>query len=381
MRVALVNRLAGIHRGGGEIYDLCLAAALRRSGTEMEILTGRPLLAAPPSPVEEVPVRYVRSPYLRSLAHRLGRAGWRLFDLDLARFERGAFQALADSKIRPDIVQVTGLPSLARRVERDLGLPVVLLFPGPPSARHRDVVNACRTVVGVGAVTPYLREHFREDVHDMTAGVDPDLFRPGGPDERSRLGIPPDAPVLLYAGRLVPLKNLPMLIDAFSAIRREIPSARLLVVGDGPLRSEMMSAAARAGLCDAGSGGGGPALVWAGEVAHAKMPRHYAAADLLVLSSLNESFSLVALEAMACGVSVLAPAVGYLPRLISDGADGLLYPAGDRGALVKRAVALLKDPAARRALGSAARETARKRHSWDAVAAEFMALYVRVLSR
>jgi glycosyltransferase involved in cell wall biosynthesis len=379
MRVTLVSRLAGIHRGGGEVYDLSLAAALRSTGADVDVVTGRPLLGPAPSPVAEAPARYVRSPYLRGAAHRLGRAGWRLFDLDLRAFERGAFGLVASSRPRPDIVQVTGLPDLARRIESDLGVPAVLLFPGPPSTRHRETIAACRNVVGVGAVTPYLRERFRPDVHDMTAGVDVERFRPGVPDVRGSLGIPAAAPVILYAGRLVPLKNLPLLVEAFAEIRRALPEARLVVAGDGPLRSYIFAAAARHGLSASPGPSPAAALVHAGEIPHAEMPARYASADLVVLTSLEESFSLVALEAMACGRALLVPAVGYLPRLVEDGATGALYPAGDRAALVGRALALLADGGARRRLGAAARERALARHSWAAVAAEFLALYRRIL--
>ncbi len=369
------------------MYDLSLAAALRQAGTDVVVVTGRPLFSPPSAPVHEAPARYVRSPYLRGLSHRMGRVRWRVFDLDLRWFERGAFRALAREAPKPDLVQVTGLPRLARRIEKTLRLPAVLLFPGPPSPGHRSEINACRTVVGVGAVTPYLKANFREDVHDMTAGVDTSLFRPGGSEDRSRPRMPSSRPVILFAGRLVPLKNLPLLIDAFSGIREEIPEARLLIVGDGPMRSDLLKGAARAGLRTAARAAKGPSwdagaadLVHVGEVPHDAMPSHYAAADLLVLTSLNESFSLVALEAMACGLVVLAPAVGYLPRLIEDGVSGALYPAGDRRSLVERAVGLLRDPAGRRAMGAAAREAAVRRHSWVAVASEFSALYRNVLA-
>jgi glycosyltransferase involved in cell wall biosynthesis len=375
MRAVIVNRLAGIHRGGGEIYDLCLAAALQARGSDVSIITGSPLLSPPPCPVTGVPAHYVRSPYLRGLAHRLGRAGWRVFDYDLHRFERGAFDRIAGLRPAPDVIQVTGLPDLAVRVQRETRFPVALLFPGPPSPRHKASILECRTVVGVGAVTPYLEERFRQDVHDMTAGVDAGVFRPDDGSRREAIGITDGEPVILYAGRLVPLKNLGMLVDAFARIRSALPRARLLVVGDGPMRSDIVSRAAKAGLTN-----GSRALVMAGEVPHERMPGYYATADLLVLTSLNESFSLVALEAMACGRCVLAPAVGYLPRLIEDGVTGSLYPAGDLRAFVEKAILLLEDPDQRARMGAAARETALRRHSWEAVAAEFESLYRRMTS-
>ncbi|HXI01804.1 MAG TPA: hypothetical protein VNI57_01380, partial [Candidatus Saccharimonadales bacterium] len=190
MRVTLVNRLAGIQRGGGEIYDLSLAAALQRAGATVDLITGRPLLRQPIALPPDLPSRIVRTPYLRGLAHRLGAPGWRLLDLDLLLFERGAERILRAADPAPGIVQVTGLPRLARRLERRGTSRVVLLFPGPPSPRHREEIRSCRTVAGVGAVTPYLRERFGREIRDMTGGVDAEAFRPGRASLRERLGIP-----------------------------------------------------------------------------------------------------------------------------------------------------------------------------------------------
>lgn len=372
MRVTLVNRLAGIHAGGGEIYDLSLARALRGRGVEARLVTGRCLSRAPLPPPAGLPVRYVRTPYLGGAAHRLGRPGWRIQDLDLALFERGAERILAESRPCPDVAQITGMPRLARRLEERHGITTVLLFPGPPSPRHREAIMAAAAVAGVGAVTPYLREHFSREIHDMTAGVDPGLFRPGLPSVRRRMGLDPGTPVILYAGRLVPLKNIPMLVAAFAAVSSAVPAARMLVAGDGPLRSGLLAAAAAAGVAGR--------VHLAGEIPHTEMPAWYAAADLLLLTSENESFSLVALEAMACGVPVVAPRVGYLPSLIGEEGAGRIYPPGDLAACSAMIRELLEDREAARRAGQAARRRAEERHSWDKVAGEFESLYRKTLA-
>ncbi|MBI3447974.1 MAG: glycosyltransferase family 4 protein [Acidobacteria bacterium] len=372
MRVTLVNRLAAIHRGGGEIYDLSLARALRSAGAELEIITGTPALSPTPAPIEGIPTRYARTPYLRSTAHRLGNAGWRLLDLDLRWFERAAFRLIRAGLPRPDVVHVTGLARLAHRLESELFIPSLVLFPGPPSLTHRALIGRCRHVAGVGAVAPYLRENFRAGIHEVTAGVDTGVFRPVPPAARERLGLLGDDRVVLFAGRLVPLKNLPLLAEAFAGIRERVAGARLVVAGDGPSRSEFVRRCARAGLR---ADGIRPDVVIAGEVPHDAMAEIYAAADLVVLTSLDESFSLVALEAMACGRAVLVPAAVYLPRLVEDRVTGRLYPRGERQPFVDAAVQMLGDPAERQRLGAAARDAAMRRHSWDAVAREFMKLY------
>jgi glycosyltransferase involved in cell wall biosynthesis len=332
-------------------------------------------------------------------------------------FERGAWRRIEEMAPGPDLVQVNGLPDFARRLETRMGIPVVLLFHGPPSERHAAAIRASRTVVGVGAVAPYLVENFRQDIHLMTGGVDADLFRPGAPPIRTRLGLPEGAPVILFAGRLVPLKNLPLLVESFASIRAKLPGVRLLVAGDGPLRGEFMSSAGRAGLgvshvsradllsgrtIDQGTGDdsvsngtgtedrpgrstrdasdGGPHIIHVSDIQHEEMPRCYASADLLLLTSVNESFSLVALEAMACGIPVVAPAVGNLPHLVENGVGGVLYPPGDKEACVSAVLHILNDAAERRRLGAGGREIASRRHSWDAVAGEFLALYRKILA-
>jgi D-inositol-3-phosphate glycosyltransferase len=213
----------------------------------------------------------------------------------------------------------------------------------------------------------------------MTAGVDAALFRPESPSARPRLGLPGEAPVALFAGRLVPLKNIPLLVEIFASLRAQVPGSRLVVAGEGPLRSDLVARAARAGLRCATPPDPGDLLL-AGEVPHEAMPAYYAAADLLLLASVNESFSLVALEAMACGIPVVAPRVGYLPRLVEDGVTGHLYGPGDAREGARKAAALLLDPEARRREGAAARERALARHSWDAVAADFAGLYRDLLA-
>jgi len=283
-----------------------------------------------------------------------------------------AFRLIRASRPRPDVVHVTGLARLAHRLESEIAIPSLVLFPGPPSLTHRELIGRCLHVAGVGAVAPYLRENFRTEIHEVTAGVDAGLFRPVPPIARERLGLDEGDRAILFAGRLVPLKNLPLLAEAFAGIRHRVERARLVVAGDGPLRADLVRRCARAGLRAEGTR---PDVILAGEVPHAAMAEIYAAADLVVLTSLDESFSLVALEAMACGRAVLVPAAGYLPRLVEDRVTGRLYPPGELQPLVDAGVHMLGDIGERRRLGEAARDAAMRRHTWDAVAREFLELY------
>ncbi len=161
---------------------------------------------------------------------------------------------------------------------------------------------------------------------------------------RSRAGATGDGPLFLFVGRLEREKGLDTLLEAWRRAQLE-SSAALAVAGDGPLRPRV-------------EGAGVTAL---GQVAQDDLPALYAAADALVLPSVatatfQEPWGLVANEAMHQGTPVVASdAVGAVAGgLVRDGRNGLVFPAGDTGALVLRLQTLARNPELRGALGAAA---------------------------
>jgi glycosyltransferase involved in cell wall biosynthesis len=179
--------------------------------------------------------------------------------------------------------------------------------------------------------------------------VEADLFaRAVGDAERAAwresAGIPPDAPLLLYAGRLVPEKGIETLLAAWEAARHDWEV--LCLAGEGPLRGR----------------GAGPNVVYPGHVERAALPAAYAAADVVVVPSLAtweflEPWGLVCNEAMHQGRAVIATrAVGAAAGgLVRDGETGVVVPPGDPAALAGAIRALLGDPARRERLGTDAR--------------------------
>ena len=178
----------------------------------------------------------------------------------------------------------------------------------------------------------------RKRITQIYNGVDASKYRPrsGARVALAEVGIPEDAPVAVIVGRLDPIKDHPTLFSALAEVRRELPDARLLVVGDGPERARL------AGL--------------AGPGVHLLGNRHdvsalVAESDLFVLSSLNEGISNTILEAMACAVPVVATRVGGNPELVEDGLTGRLVPARDVVALASAMLAYLGDRETARAHG------------------------------
>ncbi len=232
----MVNRGMGIYRGGGEIYDLRLADHLALRGVEVEFVAGLALHGEPKRPEPPAGTVYVRTPYLRAFAQSLPRhvrppvsaADWWMF-------EQGAFRAIRQS--RADVVQMNALPVLAHRVRRTLGLPTVLVFHGVPRRIFDPLIRGAGAVVSYGDTLRHLRGGVRPDALDVPPGVDAEILSTSpARDIRRELGVPPGAFVVLFVGRLVPIKNLPLLVDGFGRAAARMPSLHLLICGEGQLR-------------------------------------------------------------------------------------------------------------------------------------------------
>ena len=153
-------------------------------------------------------------------------------------------------------------------------------------------------------------------------------------DFRRSLGLPADAKLVGAVGRLVPIKNIPLLLEAAALARQSDPSIRVVIVGDGELRDELEARADALGL--------GDAVVFAGW--RRDLPSVYADLDAVVISSHNEGTPASLIEAMATGCPVIATRVGGVPDLIVDGETGRLVPPGDREALAAALLALFREP-------------------------------------
>jgi D-inositol-3-phosphate glycosyltransferase len=212
----------------------------------------------------------------------------------------------------------------------------------------------------------------------IPCGVDTVLFRPVDRDEsRARIGV--DAtPLVLYVGRIAPVKGLETLLDAFAQLRRDGSGVRLLIVGgeaDEPTNgheAEIRQRVDALGLRDV--------VRFVGAQPQDVLRDFYVAADVTVLPSYYESFGMVALESMACGSPVIASRVGGLATTVRDGVTGFLVPDGDAPALAERLEAVLADEDLRFRLGREGVQWA-ARHRWPCVAEAVCREYARLEAR
>lgn len=215
-------------------------------------------------------------------------------------------------------------------------------------------------------------------------GVDVTRFYPIPSDEaRAVVGVPPGGRMILYVGRIEPLKGVDTLIQAISRMRQQgvlqrYPHYLTIIGGDPDVSSEEMSVemARLQRLCL--TLGLEDVVIFLGKRAQDTLPYYYSAADMVVMPSHYESFGMVALEAMACGTPVVASQVGGLAFLVQDGITGFQVPDGDPEALCARLSQLVQSPELRQRMGESAAVYARD-YSWEQIAPRIVDLYQDVL--
>jgi glycosyltransferase involved in cell wall biosynthesis len=279
---------------------------------------------------------------------------------------------------RPDVVHIATegpLGHSALRAAEDLGLPLASSF----HTNFDDYARHYRIGLLAGIVKGHLRrfhnrtrvtmapsvdlvERLRgEGYHNLVTlgrGVDTTLFSPAKRDPalRATWGAGEADPVLLHVGRVAPEKNIPLALETFARIQRANPRARMVVVGDGPLRSGLATAH--------------PQVHFTGALPVADLARHYASADVFLFPSMSETFGNVLLEAMASGLATVSFDYAAPQAYVRHGDNGLLAAFGDEAEWQDLATDLLADPRRIKRLGEHARHTANT-IGWDAVINRF----------
>ena len=217
----------------------------------------------------------------------------------------------------------------------------------------------------------------RDRIEIVPPGVDHAFFSPGNQaGARAALGLGTDHPVLLFVGRIQPLKGLDVAITALAQLARS--DAELMVVGgpsglDGDHELDRVhKLAADLGVADR--------IRFAPPQPHHVLSTYYRAADVCLVPSRSESFGLVALEAAACGVPVVAAAVGGLTTLVDDGTTGFLIDGRDPSAFAAATDRILADPTFATAMGETASLRARS-YTWSTTAARLRRLYGDLTTR
>lgn len=251
---------------------------------------------------------------------------------------------------------------------------------------RRVLAKADRIIAATLAELAQLQWLYKADTRKIIVippGVDTCHFYPIPPDEaRQYIGIPKADRMLLFVGRIEPLKGLGTLIQAMSCLRvceSERP-AYLVIIGGEPEASPDDKTAEMArlqqlckDLCL------DQMVIFLGKRGQDTLPYYYSAAEVLIMPSLYESFGMVALEAMACGTPVIASQVGGLAFLVQDGVTGFHIQDGDHETLCAKLSLLLGDSALRQRMGAQAASYAHG-YAWETIAGNLLKTYQDLLT-
>lgn len=229
---------------------------------------------------------------------------------------------------------------------------------------------------GVTAVSQYLKEAtlnvigVKSDIEVIYNFVNCEKYMPPANQDFRNCFAPPSQKILIHVSNFRAVKRPQDVISIFAEVQKEIPSI-LLMVGDGPERSNAEWAARERGIQQK--------VRFLGK--QDNIEELISISDLLLLPSETESFGLVALEAMACEVPVVASNVGGLPEVITDGVEGFLVKPRDVSKMAERSLAVLSRESYRRGMGRRAREKAKARFCSEKIIASYEDYYRQVLDR
>ncbi len=204
----------------------------------------------------------------------------------------------------------------------------------------------------------------------VSNGLDLSRYGTAGREEfREKFGLG-DAPVILHGGRLSFEKRVDSVIKAMPSVLKNMPGARLLIVGKGPARKSLEALVEKLGIHKS--------VAFAGYVSDEDFPRAFAAADVLVLNSPVETQSLIVLEAFATGLPVVGADAGAIPDAVVPGENGFLFKTDDNEAMAGYLIRILNDKGLREKLKEGALKTAAE-HSLEKSTEKLLAVYASVM--
>ena len=374
MRIAQVSPWFSPHFGGVESHVRSLSRELARRGHEVTVVTSqhdRTLSAE--GTVDGFRVIRVRPRFI-------------FMQTPITPRMRGSLRALS-----ADVVHAHSPPPLASHyagaVASERGIPYVVTYHCDvelPSAFGSVVEsiyrrslgadtlrNANQVIVTTRTYAATSRAIWRYNPSVIPNAVDHRRFRPDvdGSAVRSKLRIPPEVPIVLLVGRIVPHKGVEHFVEA----ARYVPDASFLVAGGGSSLDAMKRLALSMGVADR--------VRFLGRISDNRLPEVYAACDVFVLPSVSrlEAFGIVALEAMSTGKPVIVADIPGVREIIEDGRDGLLADPVNPRDLAEKIRRLLSDPEVRKTMGARGREKVLESFSIERVTDRIEAVYRAIL--
>jgi D-inositol-3-phosphate glycosyltransferase len=323
-------------------------------------------------------------------------------------FSQGILEFAQQKKIQYDLIHshywMSGIA--ASQLQKSWKIPIIQMFhtlghmknkiarsPSESEGAYRtageqEVMSiANRVIAATPAEVEQLTSLYTIDPARITVippGVDTSHFYPIPQDEaKAVIGVPQDARMILFVGRIEPLKGVDTLIRAIAVMRedcqKDLCSYHLAIIGGEPddepdtTDSEMKRLKVLCHDLDLDE-----VVVFLGKRDQTTLPYYYSAGEVLVMPSYYESFGMVALEAMACGTPVIASHTGGLAYLVKNGVNGFSVSSGNVIELANRLAQLIINPTLREKIGNQAAESAKK-YSWESITQRIRSVYVSEL--
>lgn len=281
-------------------------------------------------------------------------------------------------KIRPDIIHaqsfMTGIPACV--ISNLLRIPYIVWGRGSDVYLMDFYVKISSKLVlknanAILALTDDMRKKlnsiYPRDIYVVPNGINLEQFDDISSNFPNKAG----TKKILFVGRFHPVKGVQYLIMAMKKVYEEIPDARLLLIGDGEERNKLERLADNLGIRES--------IDFIGELPHKKIAGFMNHADVFVLPSISESFGMVNLEAMACGLPIVATRVGGIPNVIKNGVNGYLVEAKKPDEIAEKILLLLQNPQLRMEISQRNKEDV-KAYTWENITNSLEKVYLKILT-
>jgi glycosyltransferase involved in cell wall biosynthesis len=387
MRILIVNRALGSFIGGGEINDLNAARYLMKRGHDITLITSKPLFGTAKIHFADLPVIYLKTPWLFGCIHYLEKINTKLSaavrHFDRYLFEWAVLRWLRYQRKKFDLVQMCSLFNmLPGRLLTEFNIPCVSWLPGPPSGLMQRKIRTLIQYRNFAIFTHGTPEKYLMDM-GLKKGHEYEIIEPGieldiidqmsiqnKTEERAQFGFHESSLLGVTVARLIQIKNHNLLLEAIALSKGKGVIWNWIFAGDGPLIDHLKQKALSLGI--------EKQVRLLGYIDRIDIHRLLSSADLFALVSVYESFSIATLEAMAHSLPVIGTRVGYLQRLIEETETGILVPSDDVQSLVD-ALVKMADPETRNLYRGKGRVFV-ERFDWPYIAEKLEALYLRLQS-
>lgn len=361
----------GIKFGGGENFDLNMARALKKRGHNIRFIVGREWKQLSlPMDEKEFEVIYIKTPYLRDIHYKVKPTNivnkiisTGALELDLWLFENAVLKYLKNDSWS-DIYQICGLPRIGALLGGQQNatkqqFKTVVRWPGPPSKRKLKYMQKCDVNFANGDALKIIREKLYPEAKGVNLGIDIEKFQPIKKEDKNIVEF-------LFVGRIVPIKNIPFLINGFIEAYKENKNMVLNIVGEGDKEEvELVKNLAR----------GYTNIKFLGKKSGSELVEQYQNSDVFILTSNYDNYPNVVFEAMASGLPVIGTNVGGIPSQVIDKKTGYLVELNNIEQLKNRILEFASNKEVSEEFGQAGRERVEQEFSWDKSAEQLETIY------